>query len=328
MNVEINKQQLNKTILLITLLLGSKSHAFINMKNASFTQTWKDESSDINFKIKRTYSSRSLYNGKFGFGWCSNIESRLHFKPNGHIEFFECDTGAKYIFTPTTSQKRQLATNKTLFFVNSKLQEFITKNRNIYTLYRKNGTLIRFNQKGHITFVLNPNGTFQKYSYHNDQLIKINNNDKEILLLSYSSLGKITLIKSHHLTINYIYNGEDLTGIQTIKSDNTQTISYTYDSLHNLTTIMEGQQITHSIQYNSDNDWVQQVQKNGCTQQLNYKLINDLHYITSVTNTCNDQVTSQTHLEFVHRSLSERTTVLDRVLVKNGERTLTYLLNP
>ena len=51
-------------------------------------------------KIQRAYNSRSLYNGIFGYSWCSNLETRLDTLPGNIIRGVECGGGLEIIYYP------------------------------------------------------------------------------------------------------------------------------------------------------------------------------------------------------------------------------------
>lgn len=50
-------------------------------------------------KIQRTYNSRSLFNGMFGFGWCSEFETKLIISPDNTLKVFECGAGLETTYT-------------------------------------------------------------------------------------------------------------------------------------------------------------------------------------------------------------------------------------
>jgi YD repeat-containing protein len=73
------------------------------MKNANFSSSWTDlivPGAGYDLKVTRTYNSRSLYNGLFGFGWCSDFETKLNILPDGNLKVIECGGGMEVIFTP------------------------------------------------------------------------------------------------------------------------------------------------------------------------------------------------------------------------------------
>lgn len=48
--------------------------------------------------INMAYQSRTLYNGLFGFGWCSALESRAEVQLDGAFEIIECGAGRTTLF--------------------------------------------------------------------------------------------------------------------------------------------------------------------------------------------------------------------------------------
>ena len=93
-----------KILLLFTLfILPLGSLAIVDTRSAGYSKTFVDfKTDDLNYplEIKRTYNSRSLYNGLFGFGWCSNLETRLTVLPDGMIKIVECGGGMEIFYQP------------------------------------------------------------------------------------------------------------------------------------------------------------------------------------------------------------------------------------
>ena len=62
------------------IIVTVPAYAVIDMRNANFSQTWTDlvaPSGGYSLRITRTYNSRSLHNGMFGFGWRTEFETSL-----------------------------------------------------------------------------------------------------------------------------------------------------------------------------------------------------------------------------------------------------------
>ena len=75
--------------------------AVVDMKNANYSETWTDIVLDgigYDLRVVRAYNSRSLMNGIFGFGWCSEFESRIRVTAEGGLEITECGSGLEVIF--------------------------------------------------------------------------------------------------------------------------------------------------------------------------------------------------------------------------------------
>lgn len=93
---------MKKLAYLMVLLSASSAFALVDMKNANYTNTWTDmevPGAGYDFKIVRTYNSRSLFNGIFGFGWCSDFETSMEVTPEGNIKVKECGGGVSIIYS-------------------------------------------------------------------------------------------------------------------------------------------------------------------------------------------------------------------------------------
>ena len=110
---------------LIVIMFSCSGFSVVDMKNANFSKTWTDfelKTGNFNLSIVRTYNSRSLYNGMFGFGWCSRYETTLEVAPEGVIRVKECGGGADYVYYPKgfQSQSTEKAVNSILKKVKAK----------------------------------------------------------------------------------------------------------------------------------------------------------------------------------------------------------------
>lgn len=101
-----------KTIILFfTLIMPAFTFALVDMKNANYTNTWVDmevPGTGYDLKIIRTYNSRSLFNGMFGFGWCSDFETKIEPTAEGNIKLTECGAGQETIFSPKEVSKKDI----------------------------------------------------------------------------------------------------------------------------------------------------------------------------------------------------------------------------
>ncbi|HEX7674709.1 MAG TPA: DUF6531 domain-containing protein [Bdellovibrio sp.] len=94
---------MKKTLLAIAVLFSAQAHALVDMKNANYSNTWIDmdvPGSGYDLKIVRTYNSRSLFNGMFGFGWCSDFETTMEVTAEGNLKVKECGGGLEVTFSP------------------------------------------------------------------------------------------------------------------------------------------------------------------------------------------------------------------------------------
>jgi len=82
----------------IFLLFVSQAYGLIDTKNANYTKTFVDISlpgAGLPLLVERSYNSRSLYRGMFGYGWCSNLETRLEVMPDNTPMIIECGGGVE-----------------------------------------------------------------------------------------------------------------------------------------------------------------------------------------------------------------------------------------
>lgn len=98
-----------RIILLATLLLlPTTSYSLVDMRNANFSDSWTDievPGGGFPLRVVRAYNSRSLYNGMFGFGWCSDLETALEVTPEGNVRILECGDGAEFVYRPREFSK-------------------------------------------------------------------------------------------------------------------------------------------------------------------------------------------------------------------------------
>lgn len=90
-------------LLVYSCLYLPKANSIVDMKNANYADTWTDlivPGTGYDLKVRRTYNSRSLFNGVFGFGWCSDFETALKITAEGNIQVTECGGGLEVMFTP------------------------------------------------------------------------------------------------------------------------------------------------------------------------------------------------------------------------------------
>lgn len=90
--------------LIVTLCIAiycNIASAGVNVKNGNYYVTYVDlESSDSSLlNISRTYNSKSVYRGWFGFGWGSFFETRLYTSPDGSLFINENGSGRRLNFT-------------------------------------------------------------------------------------------------------------------------------------------------------------------------------------------------------------------------------------
>jgi YD repeat-containing protein len=99
---------------LASLLVFSFSlHAIVDMKSANYSESWTDlivPGVGYDLRVNRTYNSRSLFNGLFGFGWCSDYETRIDITTESNLRLTECGGGMEITYTPKNFKSEKIDT--------------------------------------------------------------------------------------------------------------------------------------------------------------------------------------------------------------------------
>ncbi|WP_253715810.1 DUF6531 domain-containing protein [Bdellovibrio bacteriovorus] len=114
---------MKKALAAFAFLFSAQAFALVDMKNANYSNTWIDmdvPGSGYDLKVVRTYNSRSLFNGMFGFGWCSDFETSMEVNAEGNIKVKECGGGMEITFSPREVTRKD---------VDNTISQIITKMR-------------------------------------------------------------------------------------------------------------------------------------------------------------------------------------------------------
>lgn len=90
--------------LLTFYLICTPAHSLVNLRNGSYFEKWVDyidPQIGIDLRIERHYSSRSLFEGIFGYGWCSSLETKLVITSDGILNLVECGGGLEVTYYPS-----------------------------------------------------------------------------------------------------------------------------------------------------------------------------------------------------------------------------------
>lgn len=93
---------MKSVFLAATLVFTSSAFAIVDMKSANYSESWTDltvPGVGYDLRINRSYNSRSLFNGLFGFGWCSDYETKVDITPESNLKLTECGAGLEVIYS-------------------------------------------------------------------------------------------------------------------------------------------------------------------------------------------------------------------------------------
>lgn len=108
-----------------TLLYHHQVGALVDMKTANYAQSWTDieipsAANQFRMRVERTYNSRSLFEGMFGFGWCSSFETRIQVTPEGALRLIECGSGQETLFLARETHRKDI--NRTIALISAQLK--------------------------------------------------------------------------------------------------------------------------------------------------------------------------------------------------------------
>jgi YD repeat-containing protein len=110
-------------IIVILMFLSVQSMALVDMNNAGYSNSWVDmeiPGNGYDMRILRAYKSRTIYNGMFGFGWCSEYETKLEVTAEGQVKISECGDGQEILFSAKEVSKADV--DKTIASIITKMK--------------------------------------------------------------------------------------------------------------------------------------------------------------------------------------------------------------
>ncbi len=105
-----------KITFIAVFLYATGASAIVDMKSANYSESWTDlivPGVGYDLRINRTYNSRSLFNGLFGFGWCSDYETKIDVTTEGNLRLTECGGGMEITYTPKNFSSQKIAATAT-----------------------------------------------------------------------------------------------------------------------------------------------------------------------------------------------------------------------
>ncbi len=204
------------------------------MRDASFLKTSQEFNHPL---LARTYNSRSLWNGVFGFGWCSRFERKLQWLNANEAVLHQCDR--KISIRPR-------------------------KQKGLWVYQTPEGPEL-YDDFGRLVSFTKPNS---QLSYDLEgRLSKIHSNGEDYSLLYEPSTGKVREIKSRHSgSALYQYRNGDLISV----TASGQSSIWQYDDFHNLTEIQEAKG-KEWISYQGDTDEIRTYQASGQACELSFE---------------------------------------------------------
>ncbi len=261
----------------ILLLLSTPNiYAEVNMKDASYNVAFKDLP-----ELTRTYNSRSIYKGFFGFGWCSTIEKSLQIINAHRLVFRDCDQDLEFgIQSEDHASRMRIYESQTkVYQIEYKNSLYVLRKNNEQLVFNKKGQLIQINQKQKKLTI--------KYKDKRPLELGTRNGSFKVFFNSFNTISKIS-DRTKALGI-YSYRDGNLTGVTDSQK---QTFVFEYNTLNNMESITTPNKSRTRIAYNNDSDQVVKVIKpNGCQEYFDFSTSNTdtLYQLSRVVQKCPDK---------------------------------------
>jgi YD repeat-containing protein len=249
-------------------LFPAMAIAEVNMQTASFIQKQNDFKSPV---MIRTYNSRSLWFGIFGFGWCSEFERQLD---PIHQRLTHCDREAAAV-------------------IQAKNDRWVVTEISTDSKYKKQ----TYNFRGQLMQIMDSSGLSWSLNYDSQGRLSRIHSRKASFALTYQGqhLQKIEASKDPPAT--YQWNGNLLTETNSFIG----ITRYRYNDLMNLTEIEIGHRKRTQINYDDEQDRVRQVKIGGCEQNFRFLKKTNKSFQSTATTRCPSQAMQTQTFTFTAR---------------------------
>jgi YD repeat-containing protein len=258
-----------KKLLLIIILIGSllaekKLQAAVNMRNGGYTESWIDfidPGQGYPLRIERHYSSRSLFNGLFGFGWCSNLETFIEVTTDGILNLTECGGGLETTYYPDNFDTQSPEHTIARILEHVKSEKKLTTNdiKNLQTQLSAN-TRMRFEYANKLHLVDTKKIKTQKNTFHAKsrglEKIVFDGNSYERQKPNgaserFDQSGRlIQITQNSGLWVKLYYKGQSLAYVA---DNNGRRLNFTYGADSRLARISNGSGLTATYKFQGNN---------------------------------------------------------------------------
>jgi YD repeat-containing protein len=298
------------TLTLCSIFLANSTYALVDMKNANFAQTFTDleiPGSGYDMKVNRTYNSKSIYDGMFGYGWCSDFETVVAATAEGNIKMTECGAGQEVFFVPQDFGKKDIESTVNLILEKVKsakkpdaksLEEFkkdLTNDANLRSTFAlsykinkpiKEGSTFFANgkevdkivyTKGVYTRTL-ADGSSMKFN-DKGRLTQLNDKNSNFLKLDYKNdlLKEVSDNNGRKLNLDYFTNKK----VQKISGPNNLAAEYKFTNMNDLTWVKNSWKNEYTYEYDDAHNLIKGTYPDKTFFALTYDKKND--WVTSFT---------------------------------------------
>jgi|GEM_PF-6371578 len=265
---------------------------FVDTNNMNLAVSWVDIESD-QVVLKRTYNSRSLYQGLFGFGWCSTLETILQIDRAEDVDvpirMIICGAGTEIEFDSRGNGfSASCAHCPDITYEVSKVQDG-------WRVSANDGEVYDFSEDGYLVGGVAKNdqeGGLLEFSidYQFGKPNRVSYSSGADIFFRFNYGGFVSEVESDDVLLQYEYRNGDLVSV-TEKTGRAH--HYAYDDLHNLVSITFPDETQISFTYNVWKDWIATAtNRNGCVETYSAQAFSRIRYTTSLRGLCDGRIVS------------------------------------
>lgn len=305
------------------LFCATSSFAFVDMKNANFADSWVDYKSNgtgYQLKVQRTYNSRSTHDGLFGFGWCSDFETKLEVMPDSSLKVVECGGGMEISYT-TGKQLKGSDLNKYIKKLvdlskkvnprlkkpylkrlakdlkdNQYLREALAKKLGVKGKISNNATFFARGRGGEKIIFKDSyyrrtlsDGTYQKFNSQGKMISMYDRNSNYLqFVYNKNQLVQVSDNNGRRLDFKYFNNGK----VKEIKTPEKVMLKYTYNG-QDLIKALNAWKMTYGYKYDSLHNLTQVYFPDKSSKEIFYNKDKDLVLGFKDRNNCKENYVYQ-----------------------------------
>ncbi len=301
-------------VLGILVLNATYVYALIDMKDANYVETWVDV--DMGgpgyiLKVERTYNSRSIYDGIFGFGWCSDFETRLEITADSKIKVIECGGGLEIIYAAqnTKTESTQDLVKRIVTKVRQdkkdsglKDQYFLNLEKELITNeFLRDALSSELGFKGKITKGVTyfasgrgserllvsdasykrilADGTYQNFDLKG-RLVALYDNSKNFIKINYVNDRMVSVVDNQSRRLDFTYNTTNSKVAKVVSIPSKQSVTYTYKA-HDLVSVINNKGLAYQYKYDDLHNMTEASYPDKTTKKFVYN--QDKDWVVSFT---------------------------------------------
>jgi hypothetical protein len=309
----------------LSLTISGQAEASVNMWSGGYQKTWTDLefSGHGSLAVKRTYKSRAMTTGLFGFGWClEDFEAQLQPLADDNWRLLTCDgaldfvrqSSSEWVHEATGTILRKTALGFERKTDDGGSQNF-SSNGGLERLRRPTGETLSIlrDAAGRPERVASSLGPSIKIVYdpQNSRVVRVE--------ASESATGKTAKLA-------YRYKDKNLTEAA---DEAAFLFLYSYDAFHNLTRVDYSDRTFETLNYVDAQDRISRIRtRESCVETYQFQTPEKDHLVSSAEKSCAGLKVSSTRHEYWHRTDGEGRIYLAQARVTQGKTVVTGVYEP